>query len=256
MSRFRSRAAVAAASGLFAAGVAGLTLAGPAGAVAPACGNAALSVSHSSIDSATGHSRIVLLFKNVSASTCTIYGYPGLDALDHAGHALAHAQRTLSGFMGGVHTEATAVIPAGHYASATAEWMNFNPVTSGPCTYSSSIAYTPANTTLTVHSPVSVSVCQLQIHPTVPGTSGNDGYAQAKGEWIDGSGAISSQQGTFWSAAASDLNADGATYATQVAQLKQLISLPDANQTPTQNAEYHSDITALNTFFATPTLYS
>jgi hypothetical protein len=32
--------------------------------------------------------------------------------------------------------------------------------------------------------------------------------------------------------------------------------LPDANQTPTQNAEYHHDINALNAFFGTPGLYA
>ena len=87
---------------------------------------------------------------------------------------LAHAQRTMRGFAGGVHTEKTVTVTPGHYASATVEWMNFNPVTSGACTFSKSVATTPANTTHTVHLTVSVSVCQLQVHPTVLGTSGNN----------------------------------------------------------------------------------
>jgi hypothetical protein len=52
--------------------------------------------------------------------------------------------------------------------------MNFNPVTSGNCTFSHSVATTPANTTHTVHLPVSVSICRLQVHPTVAGLSGNN----------------------------------------------------------------------------------
>ena len=41
-----------------------------------------------------------------------------------------------------------------------------------------------------------------------------------------------------------------------IAHLKELVTLPDAQQTPAQNAAYHADINALNTFFNTPGLYS
>jgi hypothetical protein len=51
----------------------------------------------------------------------------------------------------------------------THQAQNFNPVTSGTCTFSKSVA-----TTHTVHLPVSVSVCRLQVHPTVAGTSGSN----------------------------------------------------------------------------------
>lgn len=39
----------------------------------------------------------MLLFRNISAHTCSLYGYPGLDALNATGHVLAHAQRTMTG---------------------------------------------------------------------------------------------------------------------------------------------------------------
>jgi hypothetical protein len=87
---------------------------------------------------------------------------------------LAHAKRTMRGFAGGAHVKKTITVQPGHYASANVEWMNFNPVTSGSCTFSHSVATTPANTTHTVHLAVSVSVCSLQVHPTVAGTSGNN----------------------------------------------------------------------------------
>jgi hypothetical protein len=46
------------------------------------------------------------------------------------------------------------------------------------------------------------------------------------------------------------------SFSTQAAQLKQLIALPDANQTPVQNVAYHHDLNALYSFFGTPGLYS
>ena len=164
--------AVPVAVGLVASSL--LALSDPAQATTPACGNSSLSVSATPAQGATGHGSFVLLFKNTSAATCTVYGYPGLDALNSSGHAIAHATRTLSGFAGGspsgIHT--VTVAPS-HFASATVEWMNFNPVTSGPCTFSASVAATPANTSHTVQLNRQVSVCALQVHPTVAGFSGN-----------------------------------------------------------------------------------
>lgn len=136
------------------------------------CGNASLAVSHTPVEGATGHSAFVLLFKNISSRTCTLHGYPGLDALSSKGHVLAHARRTRVGFAGGSPVKRTVAIKPGHFASATVEWLNFDPVTTGDCRMSRSIATTPAHTTHTVHLRVSVSVCGLQIHPTVAGRSG------------------------------------------------------------------------------------
>lgn len=161
-----------AAGALAAAGL--LAVPATADAAVPACGNHSLTVSATASQGATGHANFVLLFKNTSHATCSLYGYPGLDALAANGHVLAHAVRTLRGFTGGSrHGLQTIVIRPGGYASADVEWMNFNPVTSGPCTFSHSVATTPANTTDTVHLAKSVSVCDLQVHPTVAGTSGN-----------------------------------------------------------------------------------
>jgi hypothetical protein len=69
--------------------------------------------------------------------------------------------------------------------------------------------------------------------------------------------------GVYWDNAATDLttgqtsdSGDTSGYADAITELKQLITLPDAQQTPTQNAEWHHDVDALNTFFNTPGLYS
>jgi hypothetical protein len=87
-------------------------------------------------------------------------------------------------------------------------------------------------------------------------------YDAARVQWQAGATAISAMQGKYWTQAAADLTAGETTdsnptgYAAAVTALKQLVSLPDAMQTPQQNAEFHADINALNTFFHTPGLYS
>ena len=174
MTTLRTKAAVLAAS-LGLAG-AGLVLAGsPANAApVPACGNSSLVVSHTSPEGATGHGSFVILFRNVNKHSCTLYGYPGLDALNASGHVLAHAQRTMRGFAGGAHSLRTVSITPGHYASATVEWTSFNPITGTGCQHSTSVATTPANTSHTFRLGVSVSLCRLQVHPTVLGHTGNN----------------------------------------------------------------------------------
>ncbi|HZZ97255.1 MAG TPA: DUF4232 domain-containing protein [Jatrophihabitantaceae bacterium] len=148
--------------------------AGPAGARSvPACGNHSLAVSHNHSQGAMGHSNIIIRFKNVSSSACSLYGYPGLDALGSYGTVLKHAKRTVHGFTGGASSLQTIVVQPGHFASADVEWMNFNPKTSGDCQWSSAIATTPANTSHTVTFPISVSLCALQVHATVAGKTGN-----------------------------------------------------------------------------------
>ena len=124
---------------------------------------------------ALGHTAVVAPVLEARAIVDARVDLAGVDALAFSsGHAIAHAARTLSGFAGGspsgIHT--VSVAPS-HWASATVEWMNFNPVTSGPCTFSASVATTPANTSHTVHLNRQVSVCDLQVHPTVAGSTGN-----------------------------------------------------------------------------------
>jgi hypothetical protein len=123
---------------------------------------------------ATGHANFVVLFRNKTLHSCTLFGYPGLDALNASGDVIAHAKRTLTGFTGGsTQGLQTILVRPDHYASADVEWMNFNPTTGGSCRFSHSVAATPANTSHTVHLARSVSLCRLQVHPTVAGKSGN-----------------------------------------------------------------------------------
>jgi hypothetical protein len=155
------------------AGAAGLT-SDPAGAAAPVpeCQGALIQVSHSHPQGATGHGNVVLIFRNISQGTCSLRGYPGLDAIGPHGGTLAHARRSLKGFTGGANAVRTIVLHSFQRASSDVEWMNFRS-NGRSCRFSKSIATTPPNTTKTFHRPVSVSVCNLQVHPVVRGTSGN-----------------------------------------------------------------------------------
>jgi hypothetical protein len=88
------------------------------------------------------------------------------------------------------------------------------------------------------------------------------GFAAAKLEWQQGASAISADQNSYFTQAATDLSnaiaaGEGNTsgYSSAVQELQQLASLPETSDTPAQMSEAQSDITALNTFFGTSGLY-
>ncbi|MBV9820755.1 MAG: DUF4232 domain-containing protein [Actinobacteria bacterium] len=146
---------------------------GQAAAAVPACGNSSLDYGVTRTDGFAGHSAFVLLYRNHTGAHCTLYGYPGLDAMASNGFVIAHARRTLLGSAGGSRKGVQLIdIPPGGYASATVEWANFNPATSGPCRYSAGVTETAPNTTRVVALRRSVSICSLQVHPTVRGWTG------------------------------------------------------------------------------------
>jgi hypothetical protein len=81
-------------------------------------------------------------------------------------------------------------------------------------------------------------------------------------EWQGGASAISADQGSYLTQAATDLSnaiaageANTSGYSSAVQELQQLASLPETSDTPTQISEAQSDTTALNTFFGTSGLY-
>jgi Protein of unknown function (DUF4232) len=136
------------------------------------CGDTAFTVTTADQQAATGHETFNLEFKNRLPQACTVFGYPGLDAVTASGHLLAHAKRTMTGFTGGAHTMQTLTVAPGQTVSARVEWMSFDPVTTQQCTMSDKIEVTPANTKSTVELPAQVSICELQVHPTVAGSTG------------------------------------------------------------------------------------
>ena len=170
---------------------------------------------------------------------------------------LAHATRTLIGVRRWARgVEKTITIPSEQWASAVVEWMNFNPSTSGDCTFSAEVKSTPPNTTHTVTLPIKTSICSLQIHPVQLGTDGLAAYADAQADWVAGSKAVSAVQGTWWKNAETYLKTAGTEYSSAINELKSLISYPETGLTPTQIAAVHKLVGELNTFSQTPGLYA
>ena len=253
MTAVRSRvAALAAAGALTTTGLAATAASASAVAV-PHCGNSSLAVTRTFTQGGAGHGWMALIYRNVTSHTCTVYGYPGLDAISSTGHVLAHATRTLSGYGSGGHL-ATVTIRPGGFASAGVEWLNFNPRTSGACAFSTTVNTVVANTSTVRRLRVSVSACNLQVHPTVAGTPQYPDFGPAQQYWIAGSKVISADTNLYLSKAEYWLKV-AKVYPTQVAQLAQLIALPITGLTPAQIKTARADITALNGFFGTPGLY-
>jgi hypothetical protein len=82
----------------------------------------------------------------------------------------------------------------------------------------------------------------------------NPNYLAAQKQWEEGACVASAVQGQYWQQAATDLILIPAD-ATQVGELKQLISLPDMGLSATQSSEFLTDMQDLDAFFATPNLY-
>ncbi len=126
---------------------------------------------------AAGHFGFLVVVRNASAQPCRTSGYPGVALLDASGHQVLQAQRTLAGYTGGVRNAAAPaiVLQPGQQASVRVEGLNAAPDGSG-CATSPALLFTlPDNTDSTrlVHS---TPTCPgLQVHPIVPGTTGNYG---------------------------------------------------------------------------------
>lgn len=172
MIRTRLTLAAAASAAAVASVLAGPAIATAAPAAPHACRGSAIHVGHGRSNGATGHVSVVLFFRNTGSVTCTLRGYPGVDAIARDGHVLKHARRTLHGFTGGAKRVRTIAIAPGRRASAQLEAHDFNFKTSGDCRSSESISVTPPNTARATRLFVRISVCDLQIHPVVAGSSG------------------------------------------------------------------------------------
>jgi hypothetical protein len=250
MTTVRTRLAVLATTGALAAsGLAVAATTANAQSV-PACGNRALDVTRSYVDSGMGHSEMLLVYRNRTAQACTVTGYPGLDAIGPYGNVLAHARRALDG----EHVN-TITIQPGRYASAGVEWENFNGATGGSCAFSSTVNTIVANTSRVHRLRVSVSRCRLQVNPTVAGTPLHPHFGPAQHDWIQGAKVDAADQGRFWLAAARQLN-KSVDYPVQVKELRKLASLPDTGLTPKQQKEVRALVRDLNGFFGTPGLYN
>jgi hypothetical protein len=121
--------------------------------------------------SAAGHNDAILTFRNSSTRTCVLYGYPGVDALDSGGHVVAHAKRSLTGYMGGTYSGLHNVsLHPGGLASTVVEGDVGD---GGPdCSAGASMVVTAPNLFHSTPVPGSPYVCDFTVHPVVAGTSG------------------------------------------------------------------------------------
>lgn len=255
MTTVRNRLVVLATAGALTAAALTATSAVASAATGSRCGDASLAVTRTYVDSGAGHSWMSLVYRNVSAHTCTVSGYPGLDAVGPKGHVLAHAVRTLAGYGGGAHHVGSVRVRPGGYASAGVEWLNFNGATGGSCRFSAAVKTVVANTNQVHRLPVSVSVCGLQVHPTVVGTPQYPHYGAAQHYWTRGADVIAADLNYYFGRARHELKT-AKSYPTQVADLTQLMSLPETGLTPKQIKQAHADVKELDRFFATSGLYS
>ena len=126
---------------------------------------------------ATGHISDVLLFKNTSASPCQLSGYPGVAGLDSSGQQVVQANRTFSGFMGGVESGSVApvvILAPGDTASSVLEGTDMPVGGASTCPSYRNLLVTPPNTRQSVKVAVGIEGCSpISVHPVVEGTTGS-----------------------------------------------------------------------------------
>lgn len=82
-------------------------------------------------------------------------------------------------------------------------------------------------------------------------------FADALAAWKNAAAANAATMGMYLQQAADDLRASGNPgYGTAIKELTYLEHLPATNDTPAQQANAHSDVKALDSFFGTPGLMS
>lgn len=144
------------------------------------CNASSLRVVTRTVGAATTHAGYVISFSNTGQIACGMTGYPGVAILNSSGKPVVQAARTPSGYIGGVRNGKppfpTAVLGAGQTASALLEGLDVNTATNRGCPAQSALLITPPNTTVPVRVAASTRICsQVQIHPVVTGTTGNQG---------------------------------------------------------------------------------
>ncbi len=151
--------------------IATATIALPATAHAdppPPCSDGQLQVSNGGQQAASGHREIVLVFSLApGAQECSLTGYPGVDS--GAGGPLIHAERTMTGFMGGLRdTDVPPTIPVSETTPARAVVEGVAVDRTDPehkCPTYTELLVTAPDTVNAVAVPVDIDTCELQVHP-------------------------------------------------------------------------------------------
>ncbi len=125
-----------------------------------------------------GHEGAAIEFKNIGTSNCSLSGYPGVAALDATGNQVAQAQRTPSGYLGGMETGSTTPpvvhLTPGAVASSMVEGTDVPEGTATSCPTYPALLVTPPTAKQSVKLAISLPGCSpLQVHPVVSGTTGS-----------------------------------------------------------------------------------
>ena len=105
------------------------------------CTNSAISVTAGPSSGSAGHANTPVIFTNTSSSPCTIFGYPGVAALDSAGSQTAQATRT------GTPQPTHLILTPGNTASALVINTNIPSGNETSCPSWSGLLVTPPNDT-------------------------------------------------------------------------------------------------------------
>lgn len=153
---------------------------------APPCEFSQLHVAALSAGAAGGSAGQAIGFTNVGSAICSLYGYPGVAALNSEGQQVAQASRELSGMRGGKQGGHPVVVnlAPGQTASAEVEGTD-NPLADNQtsCTYYPDLLVTPPGTTqsvrITIQFPGSEiagfpGCTPIRVNPVVPGNLGRD----------------------------------------------------------------------------------
>lgn len=116
---------------------------------------------------AAGHTGVELVFVNNSQRACILYGYPGADGTNGRGSSIAHAARTLTGYLGGCHCARLrgVLVRPGQAAYALAEGDLGG---AGNCDRFRGLLVTPPNTYRSTPLGAAPHSCHFQVHPVTP----------------------------------------------------------------------------------------
>jgi len=132
------------------------------------CLNASLSVTLGPGDAGAGHRSVQVVFRNIGTTPCRMHGYPAVDGLAANGTTIAHAKRTMSGYMGGIvgaTSQPTATLRPGQSTYAMVEGTASTPDGS-PCESIKQLLITAPDDTVSTKLPWDTDVCgNLEVHP-------------------------------------------------------------------------------------------
>jgi Protein of unknown function (DUF4232) len=159
---------------LAAAVLAGCTTASDA---ASACGGASLRITVGQFGVGHGHFGGALLFRNVGASDCTLQGYPVARAVSSTGGHTVPVQQTARGYVGGLLPGRRAMprvtLAPGAVASAILEGTAGAADPARCASYRALEVGVPGKQATTTLAIETTSCRRLQVHPIVPGESGD-----------------------------------------------------------------------------------